>query len=396
MSESNAPDLIKYLTEDNLKLMYGRLNRRYMIVDALPSADSMEPADMNVIYVVKETVGKTVRYWPNVLENDAWRPFGIGQVDLDGKADKVSSATNGHLAGLDASGNLIDSGYKAADFSTAEQGTKADTAYQKPDDGIPKSDLDSGVRASLGKADTALQEHQDISGKVDKVDGKDLSTNDFTDNYKERLDNIEDGAEVNVIETIKVNDAVQPVIEKTVNIDLSGKADKSEMGITDVSGDASKKTFQLKAGLSQDVVVSHQDVSGKSDKVPNATSGNFAGLDANGNLTDSGSKAADFAKASDIPPAITVDSAMSTTSENPVQNKVVTDAVNGKSSSTAIAPEYSDTSTYPTVGTAVMHGGLRYVSNTAIATAEDWTADHWTEKSVEDEIGNLEILLAAL
>lgn len=36
------------------------------------------------------------------------------------------------------------------------------------------------------------------------------------------------------------------------------------------------------------------DVSRKADKVTNATSGNFAGLDASGNLTDSGSKASDF------------------------------------------------------------------------------------------------------
>lgn len=35
-------------------------------------------------------------------------------------------------------------------------------------------------------------------------------------------------------------------------------------------------------------------VTDKADKVTNATSGNFAGLDANGNLTDSGSKASDF------------------------------------------------------------------------------------------------------
>ena len=40
------------------------------------------------------------------------------------------------------------------------------------------------------------------------------------------------------------------------------------------------------------------DISGKADKVSNATSGNFAGLDNNGNLTDSGSKASDFATAS--------------------------------------------------------------------------------------------------
>lgn len=37
-----------------------------------------------------------------------------------------------------------------------------------------------------------------------------------------------------------------------------------------------------------------QDLSGKADKVSNATSGNFAGLDANGNLTDSGHKHSDY------------------------------------------------------------------------------------------------------
>lgn len=35
-------------------------------------------------------------------------------------------------------------------------------------------------------------------------------------------------------------------------------------------------------------------ITGKADKVTGATSGNFAGLDSNGNLTDSGSKASDF------------------------------------------------------------------------------------------------------
>lgn len=50
--------------------------------------------------------------------------------DITGKADKVASATNGNFAGLDANGNLTDSGSKAADFATAAQGGKADTAIQ--------------------------------------------------------------------------------------------------------------------------------------------------------------------------------------------------------------------------------------------------------------------------
>ena len=43
-----------------------------------------------------------------------------------------------------------------------------------------------------------------------------------------------------------------------------------------------------------DFLTSHQDISGKADKVASATSGNFAGLDANGNLTDSGHKHSDY------------------------------------------------------------------------------------------------------
>ena len=51
--------------------------------------------------------------------------------------------------------------YQDAKVILAEKGT-----YNKPSTGIPKTDLDSSVQTSLGKADTAIQSHQDISGKV--------------------------------------------------------------------------------------------------------------------------------------------------------------------------------------------------------------------------------------
>ena len=59
--------------------------------------------------------------------------------------------------------------------------------------------------------------------------------------------------------------------------DLSGYALKSEMSIADVAGDATKKTITLKSGLSQDVLVAHQDISGKADKDTDAVTGNLAG-----------------------------------------------------------------------------------------------------------------------
>lgn len=42
-----------------------------------------------------------------------------------------------------------------------------------------------------------LTEHQDISGKVDKVEGKGLSTNDYTNSDKTKLDSIQENAEEN-------------------------------------------------------------------------------------------------------------------------------------------------------------------------------------------------------
>jgi len=77
-------------------------------------------------------------------------------------------------------------------------------------------------------------------------------------------------------------------------------------GMYDLSGyalkrgaDADKTTIQLKSGLSKQVLIAHQDITGKADKVDGAVAGNFAGLDANGNLVDSGSKASDFQAAGD-------------------------------------------------------------------------------------------------
>ena len=52
---------------------------------------------------------------------------------------------------------------------TSEQKTVWSAKYDKPTSGIPKTDLVSSVQTSLDKADTALQEHQDISALTNHV-----------------------------------------------------------------------------------------------------------------------------------------------------------------------------------------------------------------------------------
>ena len=69
--------------------------------------------------------------------------------------------------------------------------------YTKPAAGIPKSDLASGVQASLDKADTALQKHQDISGKLDKTGDASSTTVAFS--AASARENVRTGEKLSVI-----------------------------------------------------------------------------------------------------------------------------------------------------------------------------------------------------
>ena len=73
---------------------------------------------------------------------------------------------------------------------------------------IPQGGGGSGVDVvqTTGQSTTAVMSQKavtdELNNKVDKVTGKGLSTNDFTDAEKTKLAGIETGAEVNEIDTI--------------------------------------------------------------------------------------------------------------------------------------------------------------------------------------------------
>lgn len=161
------------------------------------------------------------------------------QPDISGKADLVELATNGNFAGLNADGNLTDSGYSASDF---------------------------------------LTDHQDISGKADKV------TNATNGNFAglDANGNLTDSGS-------KASDFI------TSHQDISGKADKVNSAISgNFAGLDAYGNLTDSGHKHSDYLTSHQDISGKADKVQSATNGHLAGLDSNGNLTDSGSSVSDL------------------------------------------------------------------------------------------------------
>lgn len=60
-----------------------------------------------------------------------------------------------------------------------------------------------------------------LANKVDAEEGKGLSANDFTNDLKTKLDAIEAGAQVNVIENVGMNGEALVIAEKGVNIPLA-------------------------------------------------------------------------------------------------------------------------------------------------------------------------------
>ena len=133
----------------------------------------------------------------------------------------------------------------------------------------------TNMASSINSASAAVE------GKVDKVTGKGLSTEDFTTAEKQKLAGIEAGATVVTVDSQLSNTSENPVQNKVVYSALGDKVDK-------VSG----------KGLSQNDFT---------DALKTKLDGIAAGAT-----------------------AVTVDSSLSSTSENPVQNKVVNTALGNK------------------------------------------------------------------
>ena len=106
--------------------------------------------------------------------------------------------------------------------------------------GISASDLyeKTEVDALLaGKSDIDhthsqyLTAHQDISGKVDKVSGKGLSTNDYTTAEKQKLASLSNYDDTEIIEALagKANSNHTHNEYLTSHQDISGKADKTSV-----------------------------------------------------------------------------------------------------------------------------------------------------------------------
>lgn len=246
--------------------------------------------------------------------------------------------------------------------------------YTKPATGIPKSDLASSVQASLGKADTALQKHQDISGKVDNTTaGADSLLSKITNSWTATpTDNTyfirQDTSSKNEFGRVKFSTLWSYIKSKVESLGYT----KNTGTITGIKMNGASKGTSGVVDLGT-VITAHQDISGKQDKstavthTANTAVGSTAkpvyiaadgkatpithsvnsDVPSNAKFTDTTYSdatqsthglmtAADKKKLDGIAAGATkvaVDSALSATSTNPVQNKAVKAALDSKSAS---------------------------------------------------------------
>lgn len=124
--------------------------------------------------------------------------------------------------------NAIETALKAVATADAN-GMMSSTDYTKLagiEEGATKTVVDSALDSSSTNPVENKAVQAALATKVDAVSGKGLSTNDYTTTEKTKLAGIAEGAEANVIEIVKVDGTALTVTDKAVNIDLSGKVDK--------------------------------------------------------------------------------------------------------------------------------------------------------------------------
>lgn len=170
-----------------------------------------------------------------------------GASTVQGSVDqKVASAINDFATKVSEDGT-VNTFKELIDYAATHQGEYSTLSgeVQKNTTAIATLNGKDTVAGSVAKtvkdAVEAAQAtlHGNIDKKVDKVEGKGLSTNDYTTDEKTKLEGIADGAQVNVIETVKVNGVALTPADKAVDVTVptGALADKNEVAKADLAAD---------------------------------------------------------------------------------------------------------------------------------------------------------------
>lgn len=142
----------------------------------------------------------------------------------EGKADKVSGAVSGNFAGLDANGNLTDSGVKAADFKTKQTAVADPTA-----EGNATSFIDTISQNANGELTATKKTIPTVAASTNGVGG---NAGLMTAAQAEKLAAVEADADVNILEGVQVNGTdLTPDANKKVNVTVAEGDNNGEIKV---------------------------------------------------------------------------------------------------------------------------------------------------------------------
>lgn len=181
-----------------------------------------------------------------------------------------------------------------------------------------------------------------ISGKVDKETGKGLSTNDFTDVCKTKLQGIDDQANKTIVDNALDSTSSNPVQNSVIKSALDGKV----------------STEQGKGLSTNDYTTTEKN--------------KLAGIESQANKT-------------------VVDDSLSASSENPVQNKVINTALSGKADSSHdhTVSDITDFPSIPSKTSDLTNDSNFVVSSTLATVATTGDYDDLIDKPTLSDLGGV-------
>lgn len=196
----------------------------YQIAQIVAGADaSFDTLKEIADWILSDTTGAA-----KMVSDIAALQTAVGAIDYSGKADKVSNGTENNFAALDANGNIKDAGVNASSFQVAGSYKTTQSAVSDPSaSGNAAAFIDSISQNAQGVITVTKKNVQAASASQDGL----MSSSDFS-----KLSAVASGAQVNVIETIKVGTTAQTVTDKTVTLGTAAGAATTDF---DAAGSAS-------------------------------------------------------------------------------------------------------------------------------------------------------------
>ena len=250
-----------------------------------------------------------------------WELVGDTSMDMSGYVELPSTHTDTHIVVFGPNNDIVDSGKTVSELenvvTTVSVGSGSTISPTSGTTNINIPNATTSADGAMSSSDKAK-----LDGITDYLVSASVSNDTLTITPKNGSAITFTGDE-NVIESISVNGtAVTPDANKNVALTVPTAAASTDTPQMDGTAAVGSSDAYARA----DHV--HPSDTTKADKVDNATDGNLAGLDANGNLTDSGFAPDDFLAGVQLEGAqsaltpsssgvVTIPNAVATTGQNP-------------------------------------------------------------------------------